>query len=207
MRGDFSRFSSSDSFKHYIAALMQQGRVQLDSDWNQNVEYFLNMLWKQSRDSFGTYACIGDSFRVGKDIPIDHMLQSGTWKPEGELSNSQAYIFLNATERPRTSADSINEKGSLFVQNAGGISREFNNLDLSRFRSLYVRFKALGRPFQLCQATFNCPKCSQPYKKGENQYCTNCRAELKQEYFRNENSSNKDIQTLTLRLYPQKERR
>ncbi|HEX5976682.1 MAG TPA: DUF6519 domain-containing protein, partial [Nitrososphaeraceae archaeon] len=79
MRGDFSRFAD-DSFKRYLAAFMQQGRVQLDADWNENVINFLNMLWKQSRDILGASACIGDSFRIGKDIPIDHMLQASLWK-------------------------------------------------------------------------------------------------------------------------------
>ena len=37
MKGDFSRFSF-DSKKHYRAVLMQQGRLQLDSDWNEQVQ-------------------------------------------------------------------------------------------------------------------------------------------------------------------------
>ena len=34
MKGDFSRFTFNPS-KHYVNTLMQQGRVQLDSDWNE----------------------------------------------------------------------------------------------------------------------------------------------------------------------------
>jgi len=37
MKGDYSRFSF-DSKKHYRAVLMQQGRLQLDSDWNEQVQ-------------------------------------------------------------------------------------------------------------------------------------------------------------------------
>jgi len=36
MKGDFSRFSF-DPAKHYSAVLMQQGRVQTDADWNEQV--------------------------------------------------------------------------------------------------------------------------------------------------------------------------
>ena len=143
MRGDFSRFTR-DSSKDYIATFMEQGRVQLDADWNDNVLNFLNMLWKQSRNVLGTSACIGDSFRIGKDIPIDHMLQPDLWNPVDMSGTQHAYIFLNTNDRPCTDLHSANEKGSLFVGNAGGILREFNNLDLSRFKSLHIRFKVIG---------------------------------------------------------------
>jgi rRNA maturation endonuclease Nob1 len=208
MRGDFSRFGH-DSFKQYIAAFMQQGRVQLDSDWNQNVENFLNMLWKQSRDSLGACACVGDSFRVDKNMPIDHMLQAELWKPVDVPPDRQAYIFLNANDRPRTYTHSATEKGSLFVENAGGILRKFDGLDLSRFKSVYIMFKVIGSSFQICQLTLNCPRCNRPYKKGENQYCTNCGTELKEEeqdeYSSNQSSNNKEVLSLKLRLYPQRQ--
>src|SRR5829696_7159092 len=153
MRGDFSRFTG-DSFKGYLATFMQQGRVQLDADWNENVVSFLNMLWKQSRDSLGTSACIGDSFRIGKDIPIDHMLQPSLWNPVDMYDkylppDRHAYIFLNTNDRPCRDLRSTNEKGSLFVEKAEGILREFASLDLSRFKSIYVRFKVVGTAFQI----------------------------------------------------------
>jgi hypothetical protein len=153
MPGDFSRFTP-DSFNRYIGTFMQQGRVQLDSDWNENVVNFLNMLRKQSRDFLGKSACVGDSFRIGKDIPIDHMLQTSVWNlvdPSDSYSSAdkRGYIFLNTNDRPRADIHSTNEKASLFVENAKGIFREFNSLDLSRFRSIYVRFKVIGRSFQI----------------------------------------------------------
>src|SRR5689334_16534294 len=36
MKGDFTRFTFA-SAKHYDAVLMQQGRVQTDADWNEQV--------------------------------------------------------------------------------------------------------------------------------------------------------------------------
>ena len=189
--------------------------MQLDADWNENVINFLNMLWKQSRDFLGTSACIGDSFRIGKDIPIDHMLQARLWKPVDISDNDLppdrgGYIFLNANDRPRTNMHSTNEKGSLFVGNAKGIRREFNNLDLSRFRSIYVRFKFIGRSFKIAI----CPKCSYPYTKREQQYCTHCGAQLKKERERERDYSNRnksgrkseeEIPALKLKLYSWRE--
>src|SRR5689334_8663085 len=153
MRGDFSRFSFNPS-KPYLAAFMQQGRLQLDSDWNENVESFLNVIWNLSRDTLGISACIGDSFRIGRDIPIDHMLETNHWKPvplsgqdDYQAQNAQGYIFVNTNDRPRANPNSIHEKGSLFVENARGIERDYNNedenLDLSRFKSIYLKFKVV----------------------------------------------------------------
>jgi Family of unknown function (DUF6519) len=228
MRGDFSRFIAHDSFNQYIGTFMQQGRVQIDADWNENVVNFLNMLWKQSRDFLGTSACVGDSFRIGKDIPIDHMLQGSVWNlgdPSDNYSppDKRGYIFLNTNDRPHTNMHSANEKASLFVENANAIFREFNNLDLSRFRSIYVRFKVIGGPFQIAI----CPKCSRVYAKGEQQYCNHCGTRLEEEEKEeevedgeytdkndnnynsssssNNNQSSQSIPVLTLSVYTDKE--
>jgi hypothetical protein len=39
MKGDFSRFAYDPS-KHYTAVFMQQGRISLDADWNENVNIY-----------------------------------------------------------------------------------------------------------------------------------------------------------------------
>jgi hypothetical protein len=48
MKGDFSRWTF-DPRRHYTAVLMQQGRVQLDSDWNEQAA----MLEHLDRTRFG----------------------------------------------------------------------------------------------------------------------------------------------------------
>ena len=37
MRGDFSR-QTFEAEQHYSAVLLQQGRVQLDADWNEELD-------------------------------------------------------------------------------------------------------------------------------------------------------------------------
>lgn len=54
MKGDFSRFTF-DSRKHYTRVLMQQGRVQLDADWNETVEIHCHDLRNVMRDLIGPY--------------------------------------------------------------------------------------------------------------------------------------------------------
>ena len=47
MKGDFSRITF-DPKKHYSRVLMQQGRVQLDADWNEQAAIFCTG-WRQWR--------------------------------------------------------------------------------------------------------------------------------------------------------------
>ena len=52
MKGDFSR-SSFDPHKHYTSVRMQQGRVQLDADWNEQADIVLHHLRSQLKDLIG----------------------------------------------------------------------------------------------------------------------------------------------------------
>jgi hypothetical protein len=52
MKGDFSRFNF-DLRKHYVGVLHQQGRVWLDSDWNEDVLERLDQLRQQLTDVIG----------------------------------------------------------------------------------------------------------------------------------------------------------
>ncbi len=52
MKGDFSR-SSFDPRKHYSSVRMQQGRVQLDADWNEQADILLHLITTQLKDLLG----------------------------------------------------------------------------------------------------------------------------------------------------------
>lgn len=55
MSGDYTRFTHKPE-KRYSSVLMQQGRVQLDADWNEQVE-ILKRRWEiQTKDTFGECA-------------------------------------------------------------------------------------------------------------------------------------------------------
>ncbi len=55
MKGDFSRFTF-DPLKNYITVLKQQGRVELDSDWNEQAELFAENLRQLAADLLGPLA-------------------------------------------------------------------------------------------------------------------------------------------------------
>ena len=55
MKGDFSR-STFDPHTHYISVRMQQGRVQLDADWNEQADILLYLIATQLKDLLGSGA-------------------------------------------------------------------------------------------------------------------------------------------------------
>lgn len=54
MKGDFSRVTFHPS-KRYVRVLMQQGRIQLDADWNEQAAILLHSLRTQTVDLFGPH--------------------------------------------------------------------------------------------------------------------------------------------------------
>lgn len=64
MKGDFSRWSF-DPKKEFSRVLMQQGRVQLDADWNEQVAIQLHQLRSLAKDLIGPHGGPeGDGFKV-----------------------------------------------------------------------------------------------------------------------------------------------
>lgn len=75
MTGDFSR-DTFDPSKHYSRVLMQQGRVQIDSDWNEQTAIMNHLLQTLARDIFGAHGGMAGEpgFAIalkGKNIKID----------------------------------------------------------------------------------------------------------------------------------------
>jgi hypothetical protein len=67
MNGDFSRLTFQPR-KHYSGVLMQQGRVQLDADWNELVQIFQHRIEQQTIDTIG--ACGVPKSPAGQPAPF-----------------------------------------------------------------------------------------------------------------------------------------
>ncbi|MDD4652762.1 MAG: DUF6519 domain-containing protein, partial [Methanothrix sp.] len=52
MKGDFTRFTFNPK-KHYSSVRMQQGRIELDSDWNEQTEIQLHHSHITNQDTIG----------------------------------------------------------------------------------------------------------------------------------------------------------
>jgi len=69
MPGDFSR-DTFDSSRHFSGVLMQQGRVQLDADWNEQHRIVLHYLRTLAKDLMGPYAGPADEVERGFEILV-----------------------------------------------------------------------------------------------------------------------------------------
>lgn len=73
MKGDFTR-DTFDAVRHFSRVLMQQGRVQVDADWNEQTAILLHYLHTLARDLLGPHAGPADHLGFGiatRDSGID----------------------------------------------------------------------------------------------------------------------------------------
>jgi hypothetical protein len=96
MRGDFSRLTF-DPAKHFSRVLMQQGRVQLDADWNEQSSLLLYQLRTLARAVIGPYGGIeDDAFRVTADNDGNLHISKGGYFVNGILCvNEEELTFTS----------------------------------------------------------------------------------------------------------------
>ena len=87
MKGDFSR-DTFDAKKNFSRVLMQQGRVQLDADWNEQTAILLHYLQTLAKDLIGQHGGPGDGFKIEfgtKDNKPDLIIKQGRYYLDGIL--------------------------------------------------------------------------------------------------------------------------
>jgi hypothetical protein len=77
MNGDFTRMTF-DPARNYSRVLMQQGRVTLDADWNEQTSILLHYLRTLTRDVFGPHAGPADDlgFEIVSLLTLQLILRS-----------------------------------------------------------------------------------------------------------------------------------
>ena|ERR1019366_3319221 len=65
MKGDFSR-DTFNATKHFSRLMMQQGRVQLDADWNEQASIAAHYLRSLAADLIGPHGGPGDGFKISR---------------------------------------------------------------------------------------------------------------------------------------------
>jgi hypothetical protein len=90
MKGDFSRLPVSG--KHFSRVLMQQGRVQLDADWNEQMDNVLHFLWTLAADLIGDHGGGENAFEVVADAALtkDFEIRPGHYYVNGVLCENDA---------------------------------------------------------------------------------------------------------------------
>ncbi len=117
MRGDFSR-RTFEPERHFSGVLMQQGRVQLDADWNEQVEISRHRTEAETRDTLGpsggpkeaaAFRLVVDPAELGPAerarleqqgvLPLgagDFLITAGRYYVDGALCENEQTIRLSA---------------------------------------------------------------------------------------------------------------
>jgi hypothetical protein len=89
MSGDYSRFTDRPK-RRYSGVRMQQGRVQLDADWNEHVDIVQRRWETQARDTFGVSgvprATTPDGFKISTLAGGDLAIAAGRIYVDGKLA-------------------------------------------------------------------------------------------------------------------------
>src|SRR6266511_2915001 len=102
MKGDFSR-KTFVAEKHYAGVLMQQGRVQLDADWNEQLAIQRHRDYTEAEDVIGP--CGAPKHNAGFLVQPtldgqDLIVSPGRFYVHGRLCELESTPWRRATSRP-----------------------------------------------------------------------------------------------------------
>lgn len=144
MQGDFSR-QTFDPLRRFCRVLMQQGRVQLDADWNEQVAILLHYVQTLAKDIIGSHGGTKGSFEIQNLVfsneGNDFAISAGHYYVDGILCE------LEGTPIPIIGPIVFQANGSILVQVATWVvdHREFKE-------SQYVEIlDAASQPLTRCK--------------------------------------------------------
>jgi hypothetical protein len=122
MKGDFTR-DTFDRTKHYSRVLMQQGRVQLDADWNEQAGLLLHRLETMAKDLIGYGGGPDAKAGGGFDLDLhkddrDFVISAGRYYVEGLLVENEANVFYSSHAPDAGKSDLINNQTYLVYLDA-----------------------------------------------------------------------------------------
>ena len=103
MKGDFSR-DTFNATKHFSRLLMQQGRVQLDADWNEQASIAAHYLRSLAADLIGPHGGPDDGFKISRipaaaEQPLEDLgITAGRYYVSGLLCEHRAEAGGRLTE-------------------------------------------------------------------------------------------------------------
>lgn len=161
MKGDFTRLTF-DPTKHYTRVLEQQGRVQVDSDFNEMAyihQYFLRRL---AADLIGPHGGPGDGFKLealkdnGNDVLQDFGVASGHYYVDGILCESEAPLrYTTQRSFPLSDASKLG-KDTSYVAYLDVWERHVTELEDEDENKIGIREVALRGPDTATRAQIVC---------------------------------------------------
>ena len=142
MQGDFSR----DTFhiykeKPYKGVRMQQGRVQLDADWNENLDRLFHRIETETKDVIGLCGFTKDGFKVVKLDNGDFKLSPGRGYVDGILCEIENEFNYSTQPYIKPSPEPLLRRDGTFLVYLDVWERLITSLEDSKIREV-----ALGGP-------------------------------------------------------------
>jgi hypothetical protein len=139
MKGDFSR-DTFDSVKHFSRVLQQQGRVQLDADWNEQAAILLHYLRTLAADLIGPFAGPDGSsgFEI-KKVNEDFNIGQGRYYVDGILCENETDINYEQQREYPNPPEIASGSSLLFYLDVW-------ERHITALEDDYTREKALGGP-------------------------------------------------------------
>jgi hypothetical protein len=141
MKGDFSR-ETFDSVKHFSRVLQQQGRVQLDADWNEQAAILLHYLRTLAADVIGPFAGPkeSDGFKIIEVNEGDFTIGKGRYYVDGILceNEKETVTYLKQENYPNPTALKQNTAYLVYL--------DVWERHITALEDDYIREKALGGP-------------------------------------------------------------
>jgi hypothetical protein len=94
MKGDFTR-NTFDQRNHFTRVLLQQGRVQLDADWNEQAAILLHYLQALAADVIGPYGGPSGAFDIKPGKPNDFSILPGHYYVDGLLCENDGEVAFS----------------------------------------------------------------------------------------------------------------
>lgn len=157
MKGNFSR----DTFQrrhHFSRVLLQQGRVLLDADWNEQTSIILHHLRILAADLIGPHGGPGDGFRITctPDLKCDFLIGRGHYYVDGILCENDPpgdeLSYQEQPDLPMTEDDEAKlDSGTSYLVYLDVWERHLTHLQADHIREV-----ALGGPDTATRARIVC---------------------------------------------------
>ncbi len=147
MKGDFTR-NTFDPLKHFSRVLMQQGRVQLDADFNEQASILLHYLRTMMTDLIGSYGGPAGSlgFEIGQIESNDCTIGAGRYYVDGILCENDAVINFSEQEYIKSLTPDLKKKFSPLSEGAYYVYLDVWERHVTYVQEDIIREKALGGP-------------------------------------------------------------
>ncbi len=116
MNAELSR-DTFDPLKDFTRVLMQQGRVQIDADFNEQASILLHYMQTLARNLIGDHGGNGDSFKITDNSAdkYDFTINAGGYYVQGVLCENRAKVKLSELPASRRPGADVKDKEIVYL--------------------------------------------------------------------------------------------